>query len=255
MVRASPVWKQLPEEVKLPIGPQANGAFLLSHQLYLFVLPIDTASLSTNRVVIKRRGPEISPGYYECDPRLLLLENRRKIEPKEIPSCLIPRLLVVFSRQLEILVTTLTNVWKSTCGMFYILFFCIVVSRPWLHDICISNCSYQSTTGLPFRWATSTYQVSTNPLMKYNISGLYPISREAEYFYSQPSCKLPPRMQRVSGHLWRVVAYDIRTVGGNLEGKVQTHLCFEENVLHAIVTSQIYIVNPCCFLKLFSYSN
>ena len=40
-------------------------------------------------------------------PRLLLLENRRKIEPKEIPSCLIPLLLVVFTRQLEILVTTL----------------------------------------------------------------------------------------------------------------------------------------------------
>ena len=31
----------------------------------------------------------------------------RKIEPKEIPSCLIPRLLVVFTRQLEILVTFL----------------------------------------------------------------------------------------------------------------------------------------------------
>ena len=29
------------------------------------------------------------------------------MEPKEIPSCLIPRLLVVFTRQLEILVTTL----------------------------------------------------------------------------------------------------------------------------------------------------
>ena len=43
-------------------------------------------------------------------PRLLLLENRRKIEPKEIPSCLIPRRLVVFTRQLEILVTTLIYV-------------------------------------------------------------------------------------------------------------------------------------------------
>ena len=29
------------------------------------------------------------------------------MEPKEIPSCLIPRLLVVFTQQLEILVTTL----------------------------------------------------------------------------------------------------------------------------------------------------
>ena len=35
------------------------------------------------------------------------MENRRKIEPKEIPSRLIPHLLVVFTRQLEILVTTL----------------------------------------------------------------------------------------------------------------------------------------------------
>ena len=49
----------------------------------------------------------ISPGYYERDPRLLSEENRRKIEPKEILSCLIPRLLIVFTRQLEILVTTL----------------------------------------------------------------------------------------------------------------------------------------------------
>ena len=32
---------------------------------------------------------------------------QRKIEPKEIPSCLIPHLLVVFTQQLQILVTTL----------------------------------------------------------------------------------------------------------------------------------------------------
>ena len=59
------------------------------------------------RAVIKRRGPGISPSYYEGDPRLLSQENTRKIEPKEIPSCLIPCLLVVFTLQLEILVTTL----------------------------------------------------------------------------------------------------------------------------------------------------
>ena len=59
------------------------------------------------RAVMKSRGPGISPGYYECGPWLLLLENRRKIEPKEIPCCLIPRLLVVFTWQLEILVTSL----------------------------------------------------------------------------------------------------------------------------------------------------
>ena len=62
-----------------------------------------------NRAVIKRRGPGISPGYYEGDPRLLSSENRRKIEPSEIPSCLIPHLLVVFTRQLEILVTCLSQ--------------------------------------------------------------------------------------------------------------------------------------------------
>ena len=59
------------------------------------------------RAVIKSRGPGISPSYYECGPQLHLLENRRKIEPNEIPCCLIPHLLVVFTWQLEILVTTL----------------------------------------------------------------------------------------------------------------------------------------------------
>ena len=49
----------------------------------------------------------ISCGYYECGPRLLSWENRRKIESKEIPSHLIRHLLVVFTRQLEILATTL----------------------------------------------------------------------------------------------------------------------------------------------------
>ena len=39
------------------------------------------------------------PGYFHW--------KKKKKEPKETPSCLIPRLLVVFTRQLEILVTTL----------------------------------------------------------------------------------------------------------------------------------------------------
>ena len=63
--------------------------------------------VSGGQVVIKRRGPGISPGYYECGPRLLLLESIRKIELKEIPSGLIPCLLVVFTQQHKILVTTL----------------------------------------------------------------------------------------------------------------------------------------------------
>ena len=39
-------------------------------------------------------------------PRILSQENRRKIETKEIPSCLISPLLVVLTPQFEILVTT-----------------------------------------------------------------------------------------------------------------------------------------------------
>ena len=54
-----------------------------------------------------RWGPGISPSYYEHGPWLLSKENKRKIDPTENPSCLIPRLLVVFTQQLEILVTTL----------------------------------------------------------------------------------------------------------------------------------------------------
>ena len=44
------------------------------------------------------------------------MENRRKIEPKEIPSHLIPCLLVVFARQLEILVTTLLSEFIHSSG-------------------------------------------------------------------------------------------------------------------------------------------
>ena len=56
--------------------------------------------------VIKRWGPGISPNYNERGPAgYFQRENGRKIEPKETPSCLVPHLLVVFTQQLEILVT------------------------------------------------------------------------------------------------------------------------------------------------------
>ena len=42
-------------------------------------------------------------------------ENRRKIEPKEIPSCLIPCQLAVFTQQLEILVRALPHLNNSCC--------------------------------------------------------------------------------------------------------------------------------------------
>ena len=67
-------------------------------------------------------------------PRLLSKEeNRRKIEPKEALSCLIPRLLFVFIQQLKILVTTpyqqhdfkassLRNKTERICGKLEIIF-------------------------------------------------------------------------------------------------------------------------------------
>ena len=58
---------------------------------------------------LSARGPGISPGYYEHGPRLLSWENTRKIEPKEIASCMIPFLLAVFTQQLEILMTALND--------------------------------------------------------------------------------------------------------------------------------------------------
>ena len=44
----------------------------------------------------------VVPGYFHWK-----IQCRRKIEPKEIPSSSIPHLLVVFTWQLEILVTAL----------------------------------------------------------------------------------------------------------------------------------------------------
>ena len=52
------------------------------------------------RAVIKGRGPRLSPSFY--DMTLLSLENGTKIEPKKIPSCLIPYLRDVFTQQIEI---------------------------------------------------------------------------------------------------------------------------------------------------------
>jgi len=70
-----------------------------------------SSKITYGRAVVKRQGLGISPGYYKCGPRLLSSENRRKIEPKEIPSCFIPCLLVVFTQQFEILVTPL--IWSD----------------------------------------------------------------------------------------------------------------------------------------------
>ena len=77
-----------------------------------------------DRGVIESQGLGIFPGYYECGPQLLSSENRRKIEPKEIPSCLIPRLLDEFTRQLEILFEKLQRVTFLRIEIYYD---CIVI--------------------------------------------------------------------------------------------------------------------------------
>ena len=52
----------------------------------------------------------VAPGYFQ--------RKRKEKELKQTPSCLILRLLVVFTRQLEILVTTL-NVANATLLVHY----------------------------------------------------------------------------------------------------------------------------------------
>ena len=56
-------------------------------------------------------------------PRILSLENRRKIEPKEIPSCSISPLVVVFTRQFEILVVFLCMLNFKNLVSFFFSFF------------------------------------------------------------------------------------------------------------------------------------
>ena len=100
-----------------------KGTIINAYQNFLWIHVIDMtygkymlATASPNgkvkllffaRAVIKRWGPRISPSYYECGPWLLSKEYRRKTEPKETLSCMISHQLVVFTQQLEIVVTTL----------------------------------------------------------------------------------------------------------------------------------------------------
>ena len=48
-------------------------------------------------------GAGVSPSYlyYECGPGCFYWKKGRQLEPKEIPSFFMPRLLVVFTQQLD----------------------------------------------------------------------------------------------------------------------------------------------------------
>ena len=68
----------------------------------------------TIRAVIKRQGQGFSLSTMNVDSGYFQRKNRRKIEPKETCSCLIPCLCVLFTWQIEIL-TTLTIFQGHTC--------------------------------------------------------------------------------------------------------------------------------------------
>ena len=63
--------------------------------------------ITVPRLSLRAGGRGFSPATKRVAPGYFYWKIEEKIEPKEIPSRLIPRLLVVFTRQLEILVTTL----------------------------------------------------------------------------------------------------------------------------------------------------
>ena len=71
--------------------------------IYFFPHPVRYSVLSRakeweiNRAVMKERELGISQATMNAAPGYFHRKNRRKIEPKEIPGCLIPRVLVVFT--------------------------------------------------------------------------------------------------------------------------------------------------------------
>ena len=69
----------------------------------MFFLKFVLVSIIFSGLSLRAGGRGFSPATKRVVPGYFYW----KIEPKEIPSRLIPRLLVVFTRQLEILVTTL----------------------------------------------------------------------------------------------------------------------------------------------------
>ena len=95
-----------------PFGGVKSESSCYVHCTCLFVMCELYCRQNTcsSRAVIKGPGPGIFHRCYECDPHLLLQENRRKIEPRKFPSCWIPCLLLVSSTcKLEILMTALSS--------------------------------------------------------------------------------------------------------------------------------------------------
>lgn len=78
---------------------------------------IISVSLAT-RAVVLGRTPGNSPVTMKVTPDYFhKKKNGRKVEPQQIPSCLIPSLLVVFTQKLENLVTVLDKQYQLILWM------------------------------------------------------------------------------------------------------------------------------------------
>ena len=67
----------------------------------------DVNCMTSTGLSLRAEGRGFSPATKRVAPGYFYWKIEEKPKPKEIPSRLIPRLLVVFTQQLEILVTTL----------------------------------------------------------------------------------------------------------------------------------------------------
>ena len=107
----------------------------------------------TETGLLLRAGGQDFPQLLGMWLQLISFANRRKIEPEETPSCLIPHLLVIFTQQLKILVTTLTKcsistilpnnrgpwtVYRKKVIIIYIYFFLLHLSQR--GKACWENC-------------------------------------------------------------------------------------------------------------------
>ena len=94
-----------------------------STSLYFSVKVLLIQQIGSMRPVIKGQELGIFSCCYKHDPQLFSQENRGKIELKEINSCLVPCLLLVFNQQLKILVTAaLFSIIKSQQGNISVIF-------------------------------------------------------------------------------------------------------------------------------------
>ena len=121
----------------------------------LVVIDIQFTYVSaTVRTIIKRQEPGIPPSYYECGPQLLLLENRRKIKPKEIPSCFIPHLPsnLESQRHPSIIQRKIIIIVKNIIIIIIIIIITVIITNTSARPQC--SVVHQSWTSAKFFWTS-----------------------------------------------------------------------------------------------------